>query len=160
MDIEEMNQTINSWVKPGEIMNRMKEVAQGIAGLGTMEAEIALERAGKIVNQLIRDTGNTVIDGYGKVLKITADEGIRILDKTNEMNLNNMKFSIMNNARQLYPKYDEYAKQFSNPKQIYDRLKPNRQVSAQEGGGDESEFMKYVYTEKPIWFTKKDMIWN
>lgn len=26
------------------------------------------------------------------------------------------------------------------------------------GGGD--DFMKYVYTAKPIWFTKKDMIWN
>lgn len=30
----------------------------------------------------------------------------------------------------------------------------------QFGGTNETDFMKYVYTKKTIWFTKKDMIWN
>jgi hypothetical protein len=29
-----------------------------------------------------------------------------------------------------------------------------------QGHGGGNDFMKYVYTEKPVWFTKKDMIWN
>lgn len=135
-----MNDTLNSYVKPAEIMKNMKEITKEVAGVGTLEAEIAFERAGDTFNKTINNIGNTGNTLFKDFINTAVDGVIRVMDKKKEIDINTI--SIMNNTRGLYPR-NQYPTQ-----------------TIQHGGNNESEFMKYVYTEKPIWFTKKDMIWN
>jgi hypothetical protein len=140
MNIQDMNDTLNSYVKPSEIMNNMKGIAKEVAGVGTIETEIIIERASDTLNKTINNLGNTGNTLFKDFINTAVDGVIRVMDKKKEMDINTI--SIMNNTRGLYPRNQI-------PNQI-----------TQQGGNNESEFMKYVYTEKPIWFTKKDMIWN
>lgn len=137
MNIQEMNENLNNYVKPSEIIDNIKEVAKDAASVGTIEAEIVMERAGDTVNKTINNIGNTGNNLFKDFINTAVDGIIKVMDKKKEMDI-----SIMNNTRGLYPR---------------NRI-PNQLM--QQGGNNENEFMKYVYTEKPIWFTKKDMIWN
>lgn len=132
-----MNENLNNYVKPSEIIDNIKEVAKDAASVGTIEAEIVMERAGDTVNKTINNIGNTGNNLFKDFINTAVDGIIKVMDKKKEMDI-----SIMNNTRGLYPR---------------NRI-PNQLM--QQGGNNENEFMKYVYTEKPIWFTKKDMIWN
>ncbi len=147
MNIEEMNETMNKLVKPSEIMETVKDTVKDFASLGTMEVDIATDHAGDQINKIITNVGTTGNQLFKDFVGTVVNGVTTVMDKQQEIDNNrlliNNKFSIMNNKSSLYPR-NQY----------------HRNPSIQTGGSNEDEFMKYVYTEKPIWFTKKDMIWN
>jgi hypothetical protein len=139
MSIQEMNDTMNNYVKPSEIMNNIKDFGKDMAAFSTVEADLMMDRGGDMIETLISKVGNTSNQLFKGFVDTAVDGIIRVMDKKKE--LNNVSF--MNKKIGLNPR-NQYPRQMIN----------------QQGGNNESEFMKYVYTEKPIWFTKKDMIWN
>lgn len=87
--------------------------------------------------------GEVLIDRTGKILSETVD---RFGDT-------------------FHKHYNDFVNTTKNA--IIDIIRENKKITGIQpmnkrnniiGGGD--DFMKYVYTAKPIWFTKKDMIWN
>ncbi len=142
-----MNNSMNKLVQPSEIMKSIKEGVKDVAGFGTLEADIIVDHAGEQSNKIISNVGKTVNEVFKDFVGTVVNGVTTIMDKQQEIENKSLKnnISIMNTKKGLYP-----VQQY--PGQSY----PINQT----GGNNKSEFMKYVYTEKPIWFTKKDMIWN
>jgi hypothetical protein len=146
MNVEEMNNTLNKVVKPNEIMKSIKEGVKDAAGFGTLEADIVVDHAGEQFNKIISNVGKTGNEVFKDFIGTVVNGVTTVMDKQQEIENNKLlknNISIINTTKGLYPTH-QYPMNSIN----------------QTGGNNESEFMKYVYTEKPIWFTKKDMIWN
>ena len=132
MNIEETNNKINNL--SSTILSSGKDVAKDIAGFALIEGEVAADRVGTIANNTISKIGETTNEIIKNLTNNIVDGLIRY------------NVSIKNSQQRLTP-MNQYPPINSYPMN-------------QRGGSSQSEFMKYVYTEKPIWFTKKDMIWN
>lgn len=160
MSMESINQSITDGL---DIQENLLDAAKKTASVATIESQVVIEQFSSQFNKIIDNMIETFSKHYGNFMTITKDS-------INDILKTHYKYK-QPQFVQLYQQLDQMnqlqkvkkMKDFVNDKMI-SGVKPMN-VSEIKGGGNNStnnstDFMKYVYTKKPIWFTKKDMIWN
>jgi hypothetical protein len=182
MGIESYNKTLNEF-KPGKLLSNT-------AGIATIEGKLAIEQAGNAINGVLEKFANTATNSIIKIMDKAKDNKIieRLNDseliKQAKDTIKQANYpELMNQAKDTikqanYPELMNQTKETikqANNSELMKKARESKHIHGiskylprQSGGGDEEniqmnnedELMRYVYTGKPIWFTKKDMIWN
>lgn len=156
-----MNNTMSKFMSPSGIYEGLKSMADDIAGVTSIEGQVLLDQFGKVANQMMSKMGST----WNEIFKEFAETVIHSIIEFKKQNqsLNFQEYmTYMNNKKAALTTDLKLRGQHAMNQANQVRLHGKRTFDEfnQTGGTTEDEFMKYVYTEKPIWFTKKDMIWN
>jgi hypothetical protein len=163
MDSEEISKKLANMISPSKIYDNFINTAKKTAGIATIEGQIIIDQMSTQFNNVVNQFMETISKHYNEFMHINKENLIDII-KSYYMykqpqfiqlyrELNTHKLS---NSQQLHK-----IKEFVNSKAITNVPPYNAiQSGGSQKGGNPTDFMKYVYTKKSIWFTKKDMIWN
>lgn len=152
--LNEINESLSKF-EPEKLLKKSVDLL-------TVEYSVTANKVSEIVLDKVNKFFNVITTNFNNTSDNLTKNILLILDKLHKYKKDDYIEYMQNLERRMpiklnSPQNQQELRRLLN-KQSIPLMKPY--TRPQVGGAEESEFMKYVYTKNPIWFTKKDMIWN